>query len=154
MSVLHWIGPIYALLLKNLMNTLLAVPGVKQQTSDPFKSQATGAFRKMLCLILVCVSATRNTCHVLILLNGWETTGSDGVFKLVRKKAASLLQRVVCTISYQNSYSNASGAAGPWTWLFWSLGFQQGYWKPLATWFGSQAKRAQHQAEAGDTPGF
>lgn len=28
-SVLHWIGPIYALLLKNLMNILLAVPGVK-----------------------------------------------------------------------------------------------------------------------------
>lgn len=78
-SVLHWIGPVYALLLKNLMNILLAVPGVKQQTSDPFKSRATGAFRKMLCPILVCVSATRNTLHMLILLNRWETTGSDGI---------------------------------------------------------------------------
>lgn len=154
-SVLHWIGPVYALLLKNLMNILLAVPGAKQQTSDPFKSRATGAFRKMLCPIHVCVSATRNTHHVLILLNGWETTESDGMFKLVRKKAASLLlQRVLCTTSYWNSYSNATGAPEPWIWLFWSSGFQQGHQKPLATWLGSQAERVQHQAEAGDTPVF
>lgn len=63
----------------HLTNLLLpAVPGVKQQTSDPFKGRAIGAFRKMLCPIHVCVSATRNTFPVFILVKGWETTESDG----------------------------------------------------------------------------
>lgn len=142
--------------LTNLL--LVAVPSVEQQTSDPFERRAMECSERCFVLFMFvhAQKETHSMCSfsltvgtplkVMECLKGRsEEKGRHASSpKLVMKKAASLLlQNVMCTASYQNSYSNASAAAEQRP----SLTIPSVSAGTLEAWLGSQAHRAHPQAE-------